>query len=268
MVHERFVTMAGRPARYLESGSGRPLVLIHGFPFNADMWRPQLEHVPHGWHVLTPDLRGFGAAAGAVPPAITMDDHAADVIDLMNALAIEQAVIGGLSMGGYIAFALFRLAPSRIAGLILADTRPQPDSPEGLRNRRALLDRLRSNGVKAVADDLIPKLVCDLSRRERPDVVATVRSLIEASRPDAIEAAVEALMARPDSTADLDRIACPTGIIVGEEDTITPRADAEMMQRAIKGSTIAVVQNAAHMSNLEQPDVFNEALSDFLTLVT
>ena len=264
MVHERFATVHGRTTCYLESGSGRPLVFIHAFPFSAEMWRRQLERVPDGWRFLAPDLRGFGGTADDGVPAVTLDDHASDLLELMNVLDIQDATIAGLSMGGYIAFAIIRLDPSRLAGLVLANTRPQPDSPDGLRNRRALLELLQSKGVGAVADDLLPKLVGGTTWRERPEVVAAARSLIEASAPVAIEAAVRALMARPDSTSDLDGIRCPTLVIVGEEDTITPVADAEMMHRRIKGSTLVVLRKTGHLSNLEAPDAFSAAVSTFL----
>jgi 3-oxoadipate enol-lactonase len=264
MVHEGFATVHGRRTRYLESGSGRPLIFIHAFPLNAEMWRPQLERVADGWRFLAPDLRGFGGTADDGVPATTLDDHAGELLELMHVLDIHDATIAGLSMGGYIAFALARLEPSRLAGLVLADTRPQPDSPDGLRNRRALLELLQSKGVRAVADDLLPKLVGETTRRERPDVIATTRSLIEASAPSAIEAAVHALMTRPDSTADLDRVHCPTLVIVGDEDSITPVTDAELMHRRIGGSTLVVLPNAGHLSNLEAPDAFSRAVSAFL----
>lgn len=264
MVHERFVSLEGRPTRYLESGSGRPLVFIHAFPLNAEMWRPQLERVPHGWRSLAPDLRGFGGTGTGGSPALTMADHAGDVLGFLDALEIRDAAIAGLSMGGYIAFALFRLAAPRLRGLILADTRPQPDSSEGLRHRRALLELLHAKGVAAVADDLLPKLIGETSRRERPHVGASVRALIAAATPDAIDAAVHALMARPDSTPDLDRIRCPTLVIVGEEDTITPPADAEMMHDRIHQSTLVMLPKAGHLSNLEAPDAFGAAIENFL----
>jgi 3-oxoadipate enol-lactonase len=264
MVYERVVAIGGRSTRYLDAGSGRPLILIHAFPLHAEMWRPQLERVPEGWRFLAPDLRGFGGTAAGAAPAATMDDHANDVLGLMNVLEIQDAVIAGLSLGGYIAFALFRLALSRLRGLILADTRPQPDSPDGIRNRRAMLELFKAKGVRAMAGDLVPKLVGETSRRERPHVVAAVGALIEGLAPDAIESGVQALIARPDSTPDLDRIRCPTLVIVGEEDTITPLADAETMHRTIDGSTLAVLRRAGHLSNLEVPDAFSAAMSTFL----
>jgi 3-oxoadipate enol-lactonase len=264
MINERRTTIGGRPTRYLEAGSGRPLVLIHAFPVNAEMWRPQLERVPDGWRLLAPDFRGFGGTAAGGVPALTMDDHGRDVLGLMDALGLESAVIGGLSMGGYVAFALVRLARERIRGLVLADTRPHADTQEGIRGRRALLELLSAQGVSAVADDLSPKLLGRTTRAERPAVVAELRRLIESTSPSAIAAAVQALISRPDSTPDLRRISCPTLVLVGEEDTITPPADAESLSRQIAGSQLAVIPRAGHMSNLEAPDDFNARLSEFL----
>jgi len=239
---------------------GRPLILLHPFPFSADAWRPQLDRVPDGWRFLAPDLRGFGPSSGGGAPALTMDDHARDVVALMDAWKVERAVVAGLSMGGYIAFALFRLAPERIDALVLADTRPQPDTPEGRKGRLALLETLRSNGVSAVADDMLPKLLGETTRRERPTVVAQVRAMIEEAAPAAIEAAVQALLSRPDSTSDLARIGCPAIVIVGEEDTITPPADARAMHAAMAGAQLTVLPRAGHLSNLEVPDEFTNAL--------
>jgi 3-oxoadipate enol-lactonase len=264
MAIERRTTVNGRETRYLEAGAGQPVVLIHAFPFSADMWRPQLDRTPDGWRFITPDLRGFGGFPLTGEQAPTMDDYAADVLELMDALAIERAVIGGLSMGGYIAFALFRKASARFSGMILADTRPQTDTPEGLEGRRALLELARTSGVRAVADDLIPKLVGETSRRERPHVVDEVRRLIEASDLAGIDGAIHALMSRQDSTADLGRVACPTLVIVGREDLVTPVQDAERMHEAISGSRIVVLPRAGHLSNLETPEEFSRALGDFL----
>jgi pimeloyl-ACP methyl ester carboxylesterase len=148
--------------------------------------------------------------------------------------------------------------------MILADTRPQTDTPEGLEGRRALLELARTSGVRAVADDLIPKLVGETSRRERPHVVDEVRRLIEASDLAGIDGAIHALMSRQDSTADLGRVACPTLVIVGREDLVTPVQDAERMHEAISGSRIVVLPRAGHLSNLETPEEFSRALGDFL----
>jgi pimeloyl-ACP methyl ester carboxylesterase len=269
MVLERLATVNRRATRYLEAGKGRPLILVHAFPLSADMWRPQIGHVPDGWRFIAPDLHGFG---GGVPDAAAslrgdaeIDDYARDVIALMDALGIETAVIGGLSMGGYVTFAVFRQAPARFAGVILADTKAQADTPEGQAGRRAMSATLRSKGVSAVVDELLPKLLGETTHRERPQVLADARRLMEANHPDAIAAALHALMTRPDSTPDLPRISCPALVIVGQEDVVTPAADAELLAHSIPRAELVVLPRVGHLSNLEAPDWFSSALARFLS---
>ena len=255
--------------RYLEAaaaGSERPrgtLLLIHAFPLNARMWEPQLALAANGWRVIVPQLRGMDG--GSTDQAATsMDEHAGDVVDLLDALHIEDAVVGGLSMGGYVAFALVRHAARYIRGLVLADTRPQADTPEGVEGRRKMLALVREKGPAAVADEMIPKLLGEQTRRTRPDVAQTVRALIMSSSADAIANAITALMTRADSTPLLATIHVPTLIVVGEQDTITPPALSEQMYQAIKGSEYVAIPDAGHLSNLEQPEAFNAALARFL----
>jgi pimeloyl-ACP methyl ester carboxylesterase len=193
-----------------------------------------------------------------------MDDHAADVIDLLDALHVEEAVVGGLSMGGYVAFAIQRHAPRYIRALVLADTRPQADTPEGVEARRKMLALVRDKGPSAVADEMIPKLLGEHTRRTRPDVAEQVRNLILSSSAEAIANAITALMTRPDSSPLLASIHVPTLIVVGEQDTITPPALSEQMYKAIGGSEYIAVPDAGHLSNLEQPEAFNSALARFL----
>jgi pimeloyl-ACP methyl ester carboxylesterase len=266
MVGESVITTSAGPTRCLEAGSGWPVLLLHAFPLNADMWRPQLERAPGGWRLVAPDLRGFGPAAGAAPGGRTsIDDLAAGAKAVLDALEIDRAAIAGLSMGGYVAFALFRLAPDRFERLVLADTRSQADTPEGREGRAGLLDLLRRDGPAGVADAMLPKLLGETSQRDRPDVAALVRRLVESNPAGGLAGAIEAMMDRPDSTPDLARIACPALILVGGEDRLTPRADAESMQRQISRSRLVVLEGAGHLSSLETPDTFSQALADFLT---
>jgi pimeloyl-ACP methyl ester carboxylesterase len=202
--------------------------------------------------------------ADSDPAAGSVDDYAADVFDLLDALHIEEAVIGGLSMGGYVAFALFRHAPRYFQGLILADTRSPADSPEAVEGRRRLLGVVRDKGPAAVADEMLPKLLGDTTRRENPSLVETVRSLILCSSSAAIAGAITALMTRPDSTPQLQSIHCPALIVVGEEDTLTPPAMSRDLQRGIAGSELAVIRKAGHLASLEQPAAFNAELARFL----
>jgi pimeloyl-ACP methyl ester carboxylesterase len=168
-------------------------------------------------------------------------------------------------MGGYVAFALLRLAARYVQGLVLADTRSQADTPEGVAGRTRLLQVVRDKGAPAVADEMIPKLLGSTTLQTRPAVVAQVRSLVLASSTEGIAGAIRALMTRPDSTPLLASIHVPTLIIVGEEDTVTPPAASEEMHRAISGSELVRIARAGHLSNLEQPEPFNAALAGFLT---
>ena len=236
------------------------------------MWQPQLDAVPEGWRFIAPDLPGFGEtdASRAQPghageSAGSIDDYAADVIDLIDHLHIDTAVIGGVSMGGYVAFAMFRLAPRYVAGLVLADTRPQADTEEGRAGRRTMIDAVEKEGAPAVARLMLPRLISDETARTQPAVGEALRVMMESATPGAIQTAIRHLMSRPDSTPDLDDIHCPTLIIVGEEDALTPVADSQVMHRRIRGSILEIVLGAGHMASLERPGIFNAALVNFLT---
>jgi 3-oxoadipate enol-lactonase len=264
MVRESRATLNGRTVRYLDAGSGWPVVLIHAFPLNADMWRPQLERVPEGWRFIAPDLRGFGPDAVGDSGPVTLDDMAADVAALLDSVRIDPAVIGGLSMGGYVTLALFRLAPERFSGMILADTKAQADTAEGLEGRRKMIALARAEGPAGVAQSMLPRLLGSTSADRRPELTEKVRTMIASCRTQGIVSALEAMMARPDSTRDLARISFPTLIIVGEEDVLTPVSDAVAMENQISRSRLVILPEAGHLSNLEVPDGFALAVSDFL----
>jgi len=266
-IRERSMDTARGRAAWLEAGAGWPVILLHAFPLSADMWRPQLARVPEGWRFIAPDLRGFGQSRFLPPDGgteITIDGYAADVLSLMDGLELDNAVIGGLSMGGYVSFAMFREAPSRFTAMILADTRPQADTPQARVGRARLRDVLAKEGPRGVADQMLPKLLAEAGRREGHDALREARAMIEVAEPAAIDAAIGAMIGRPDSTLLLPRISCPTLVVVGEYDEITPAAEAEAMQRAIPRSTLTVIPGAGHLSNLEQPEAFSHALGDFL----
>ena len=257
------------PARLESDPSGRgravgTLVLIHGFPLSAHMWEPQFVLSESGWRLVVPHLRGFDEGA-AGRSATSMDDYAGDIIDLLDSLHIEQAVIGALSMGGYVTFALLRNAPSYFKGLVLADTRPQADTPEGRAGRERMITMVREKGPSSVADDMVPKLLGETTRREHPGVVEQLREIILSNGSETIAAALTAMMRRPDSTPTLKTIKVPTLIVVGEEDTVTPPQDSVEMHNAIPGSELVRIPKAGHMANMEQPTVFNDAVARFLS---
>lgn len=227
------------------------------------MWEPQLPLAANGWRIVVPELRGFGDGTGD-PPTTSIDDYAADAIDLLDALHIETAVICGLSMGGYTAFAMFRHAPRYFQAMVLADTKSAGDLPEAVAGRTSMQQLVREKGQAAVAEALLPKLVGDTTRRERPGVIEHLRRQITGNSVESITGALSALMTRPDSTPTLASIHCPVQILVGDEDAITPPPLSEQMRAGIAGSELVVIAGAGHMSNMEQPQLFNDALARFL----
>lgn len=256
--------------RYLDvpaSGSGRgagTLVLLHGFPLNPSMWDSQLSLAERGWRIVVPELRGFGDAAGD-PPTTSIDDYAGDTIDLLDNLHIyKDVVVCGLSMGGYVAFAMFRHAPTYFRAMVLADTRSQGDPPEAVVNRKNMQQLVREKGQAAVADALLPKLICEATRTGNSGVAERLRAQITGNSVASIVGALDALMTRPDSTPMLSAMRIPVQIIVGDQDALTPPPMSEQMHHDIPGSELAVIPGAGHMSNMEQPAAFNDVLGRFL----
>ncbi|MDO8678313.1 MAG: alpha/beta fold hydrolase [Acidobacteriota bacterium] len=265
----QYCHIGSRTIAYLDSAPGdaalRTYVLLHAFPLGANMWEPQMRTIPNGWRLITPDLRGFGGSTELDSvSALSISDYAEDVADLLAELSVERAVIGGLSMGGYAVFALLQSKPDIIEALILADTRAGADSPEARANRRNMLALVDREGPQGVAREMMPKLLGKTTIETNATAEATVRRFIKQQSPVAIRGAINRMMHRPDSTALLGTIGVPTLVIAGEEDTLTPVQEAEKMAAAIKGSKLVTIPAAGHLSNLEQPDAFNHALSAFL----
>ena len=251
-----------------ERGGGPPVVLLHGFPFNHTMWRAQAEALGEGHRVITPDLRGHGGTGLGEGASSSMEEMATDVAALLDELNVsERVVTGGLSMGGYVTLAFYRLFPQRVRALILADTRPQSDTEEARRAREETAQRALREGMQTVADAMLPKLLAPSTREEKPEVFERVREMILATRPEGAAAALRGMAARRDQTDLLQEIDVPTLIIVGSEDALTPPKDSETMHRAIRGSRLVVIEGAGHVSNLERPAEFNRALEDFLKVI-
>jgi len=245
------------------SGTGPAVLLLHAFPLGLAMWEPQAAALAGAHQIVRFDGRGFGGS----PPGdglLTMERIADDAAGILDRLGLASAVVCGVSMGGYAAFALLRRHPERIRALVLADTRAGADSPETKATRAAQAEKVRREGAPAIADAALPNLLGATSHRERPELVARVRKIIEANPPRGITDALAGLAARADSTPTLREIRVPTLVVVGEEDTITPVAEAEALQRGIAGSRMAVIPRAGHLSSLESPDEFNRQVRSFL----
>lgn len=254
----------GTVIEYDDTGAGEPLVLVHGHPFNRSMWRPQAECLAAaGWRVIVPDLRGYGASA--VVPAVTgLETFARDLSGLLDHLGQRRAVLGGLSMGGQVVLEFYRLFPDRVRGLLLADTKAESESPEGARNRYELADRLIRDGLHRYADEILPKMVAPRTVRDQPEVAEHVLSMMRDTSPLGAAAALRGRAERPSYVEMLPRITAPTLVVVGSDDELTPVADAELIAARIPGSTLEIIQAAAHLPNLERPAEFNAALTRFL----
>lgn len=248
---------------YDDMGRGSTVVLLHGYPFNRSMWREQVEALKESYRVIAPDLRGHGETTVTDEPA-TMEEMARDVAALLDELGIERVALCGLSMGGYVTLAFYRRFPLRARALVLADTRPQADTEEARRKREEQAGQILKEGMQAIADDFLKKVLTAATLAEKPEMTARVREMILQTDPQGAASALRGMAARPDRTTLLEEVLAPTLILVGSEDEITPPADSELMRREIRGSRLKVLEGASHLSNLERPAEFNRALLDFL----
>jgi 3-oxoadipate enol-lactonase len=248
---------------YTDMGTGDPVVLIHGYPFNRSLWGEQVATLGESYRVIAPDLRGFGETDSSDGPA-TMDQMAQDVAQLLDHLEIQRAVIGGLSMGGYVALAFYKQFPARVQALVLADTRAQADTEEAKQTRAQQAEKALSEGMAGIADAMLPKLLTPETVSKRPEIVKRVRDMMLKTEPEGAASALWGMAQRDDQTPLLSTISTPTLILVGAEDALTPVADSEKMHQAIAGSRLVVIDKAGHVSNLERTEQFNEALMDFL----
>lgn len=255
------VELRDSTVHYREVGSGIPVLWIHGYPLSSAIWDPQIP-IPGVRHLL-PDLPGFGDSPPP-PGDLSMDQYAEAMIAVLDSAGVRTAVVAGLSMGGYIAFEMARRAMERLCGLVLVDTRETADTEEGARGRFKAIETVRSEGLGPIVEGMLPKMLTEKSLSEDALMGERARRIMESATPAGAMAALAAMAARQDSSELLARIEVPTLIVVGREDAITPLADAERMRAAIPGAEIAIIDDAAHLSNFEKADVFNDAVSEFL----
>jgi len=248
---------------YTDKGAGLPVVFLHAFPLNRTMWDAQEEALASRHRVITIDLRGHGESDAPLWH-YTLEQAADDVRTLLDHLSVPQAAFVGLSMGGYILFTFYRKFADRVKGLILADTRAQADTPEGRTGRFQMAQVAYTQGPAAVADLMIPRLLSPGTIQAKPTLVQNVRSMIEGNQISGIAGDLMAMAERPDSTPLLRQITCPAQIIVGELDVATPPADSQLMAGQTPRAQLAMIPGAAHLSNLEQPELFNRIVGDFL----
>jgi pimeloyl-ACP methyl ester carboxylesterase len=240
-------------------------VLLHAFPLSSAMWLAQRESLARRFRVITPDLRGFGGSLlGKDDPSI--DTMADDVAQLLRAKGIERAVIGGLSMGGYVAMALCRQHPQQVLGLLLADTKAGVDADEARQRREWMADRLDDEGtVGPLLEEVLPNLVGPTTLRQRAMIYGRVRGLVQATPPAAAAWAQRAMAGRPDSFETLQTLRAPALVVVGAEDVLTTEQDARAMADALPNAELLVIPRAGHLSAVEQPELFNQAVAEFVS---
>lgn len=250
---------------YDDHGAGWPVIFLHAFPLHRGMWSAELAALllQNTYRLVALDWRGFGESE--IGDSIsTMEMFADDVAGLMDTLGMQDAILCGLSMGGYAAFAFLRKYPQRVRGLILADTRPGADTPEGQANRENVARLAEMSGADAIADLQIPRLLTEETRQFQPEIEMRARQMINSATPQGIAAASRGMAQRADSTDLLAGIAVPTLVIVGEQDAVTPPDAARDYAARIPNAQFVIIPRAGHLSNLEQPESFLQALSGFL----
>ncbi|MDY3562671.1 alpha/beta hydrolase [Gemmata sp. JC673] len=242
-------------------GSAPPLVLLHAFPLDRSMWQPQLAALAAHARVIAPDFPGFGESS---PGAFTIDSAADLVAAFLGALGIGKAVLGGLSMGGYVALAFARRHADKLAGLILADTRAGVDDSGTRENRTKSIELTREKGSAALFEGMAAKVLSDATRDAKPEVVERLRGVAAKQPAESVVAALVALRDRPDANPGLKGVTVPTLVLVGEHDGVTPPLSSANLAAQIRGSTLIHIPGAGHLSNVENPDAFNAAVRDFL----
>lgn len=257
------IAVGGTMLGYEAEGEGPVLVLLHAFPLSKAMWKPQVGALRDRFKVITPDFRGFGES-GLPGGPMTVEEYAGDVLGLLDEIGVGGFVLGGCSMGGYVAFRIAARSPERVRALVMADTRAEADTEEGKQRRATAIARIESEGPGGFLEEFMAQVVGATTKDQRPEVVRAVRQVIGSPPSESLTAALSALGARPDSRPLLASIAAPALVVVGEEDTLTPPSSAEVMASGIPGARLVTIPGAGHLSNMEAPEAFNGAVREFL----
>jgi 3-oxoadipate enol-lactonase len=256
------ISAAGADLAVEVRGGGAPILFIHGFPFDRTMWRHQLAGLSR-WKRIAPDLRGAGAST-APADGYSVARYADDIVQVLDTLELERAVVCGLSLGGYILFELLRRHAGRVRAAVFCNTKSAADSPEARRGRDEMAALAEHDGTAAVAERLLPHLLAPATVAAQPDVVTHVREMINRTPVPGLVGALRALRDRPDSTPMLGSIGVPALVVAGEDDTIAPADGMRAMAQAIPGAQFAVIPAAGHLAPLEQPLATSRIVADFL----
>jgi pimeloyl-ACP methyl ester carboxylesterase len=263
MLADMLTTAKGLEFNYVSHGVGPTLVLLHAFPLNLRMWNAQIAALADSCHVLALDLPGFGASQ-TTDGDFTLDDLADDVHALLQRLGHDRIVLGGCSMGGYIALAYARRYRRHLRGLVLVDTRATADSEEGRQKRLTQAAEVEMRGTKSLSKAFPPSALAPSTTKAHPEMIDLLRTWIAEADPMAVAGAQRAMAARPDSSDLLATLDIPTLVIVGEQDALTPPAEADKMAAALPQAQLVRISGAGHLSPLEQPEAVNQAIKTFM----
>ena len=255
----------GASIAYDDVGTGPPVLFLHGFPHDRTLWAPQVAALSLRARCVSVDLRGFGQSSAAGP--FDMDRYADDAACVLDAAEIDRAVVVGLSMGGYVAFALWRRHRARVRALGLVSTRATADDAPTIERRRALIETARREGSAAVARSQIPGALSRRTLADRPELVQQVLAMQASAPVEGIVGALEAMIARPDSSADLAGITVPTLVVAGRSDALIRPEAARALHEAIPGSTLETIDRAGHLCTVERPSAVNHLLAEFVARV-
>jgi 3-oxoadipate enol-lactonase len=259
------INLDGITICYDDFGKGIiPIIFIHGFPFDKSSWQPQMEFLKTTQRVIAYDIRSFGKSTADNEKA-SISLFADDLIKLMDALEIDKAIVCGLSMGGYILMNAVSRYPERFKAIILSDTQCIADSPEGKEKRYKTIEHIEAGGLNDFAEVFIKNVFCPESLDTKTELVARIKTVVLTTSHETITGTLAALAERSETCSFLNKISVPILILCGKEDKITPLAQSEILHQHVAGSTLYSIPKAGHLSNLEQPELFNQHITEFIS---
>jgi len=247
-------------------GNGNPIILIHAFPLSGKMWKTQAKLLAdHGFRVILPDLPGFGENLSSI--FYSIEEMAAQIAEMFEILNIKKAICGGLSMGGYVLFNLLRLIPEKLSGLVFCDTTFLADTDEKRNSRFELISKINHRGSSVLVENMLPNLISDNTKQNNPALINELKNVFSKVNPLSAMHALRSMADRKDSSDIIGQVSVPTLLMFGEFDKVTNLENARMLHQIIPGSELVILENAGHLSNLEQPPKFNDALLNFCSRV-
>jgi pimeloyl-ACP methyl ester carboxylesterase len=260
----KYVRVNNLRIAYEKAGKGVPIIFVHGFPLNHKLWEPQLSGLKENIEVIAPDLPGHGKSE-ARSGAYLMNLVADDIKGFIDALGITiPVVVCGLSLGGYMLGQFYQKYGKRLSGLIFTATRASPDTEEARLNRDRLVTLARQSGPQAVVEDVLPKFMSPKTYQYRPELVDKVREIMLTTSLDGVVGDLLGMRARPDTHDLLSKVNLPALVIHGTDDQLIPLSEGERIRDTIPGARMRVIPDAGHLPNLEQPELFNQAVVDFI----